>query len=122
MATKQSIGIKGINNDLGKEKNLTLGLIRSNALINIAKFATIKVPNINSSSPGWLKAMVGPTITPCKFNAAKKAAAGALPGIPNTRVGIKAPPILALLATSEHTTPSTSPFEKSLLVICSPTP
>jgi len=59
---------------------------------------------VNSSGPG---------IKPCISKPPKNTAVTALPGIPKVKSGIKLPPVAALFALSEETTPARLPLPNS---------
>src|SRR3546814_1554281 len=55
---------------------------------------------------------LGPVRIPCTSSAPRMTASGGVPGMPSTRVGMKPPPTVALLADSVACTPSISPLPK----------
>ena len=67
---------------------------------------------ISATKPGLSIIRSGPGRTPYINIPAIRIAVGPLPGIPNTREGINAPPEVALLALSAAITPSISPWPK----------
>ena len=54
--------------------------------------------------------IAGPGVSPWIRKAPSRIAIGGLPGIPKASVGIRAPPLAALLAVSGAMTPRTSPL------------
>lgn len=76
-------------------------LITTKPTINVY---TVPASLVNSCEPGC---------SPWIYIALKNNAAGALPGIPRDKSGIKEPPVTALLAASDAIIPSTDPFPNS---------
>ena len=100
----------GMNMALGTFRSLTTCFAIKIPIIHIAKEASNRMAETSTMNPGLSISSIGPGATPWSRIAPKSMAAGGLPGIPMESKGIMAPPIQALLATSEAMMPSSEPF------------